>query len=583
MLSTTISNFLNQSIQESMMKRIIWCLVTCLSLTCVESNKDEHALIKHLLRNHDINVRPVANHTQTLTVDVNLAIVQIIDLDERSEVLSANYLLQLHWTDCFLHWDPDSYSGLQDIRINPGRIWKPDITLDNNVCTECDDIQNLHPAVIHYDGNVSWTSRVTYKTSCTVHMKYFPWDQQACYLLFSSWGYDIKSMDIIASGVRESLDFFHGDAQWIIEHIFTTREILARPYPFPLITYTFHLKRKPNYVLVNLFAPSLCVTFCAFLVFLLPTESGEKVSLTVTLLLSLIVFLLLVADYMPPHSDVMPLISQYFVAVIVLLVLSTCTTVFVMYIHFQGRFRIRLPIMARKIILEWLATVVFMRGYIKNFDSRAHKYKSDKHKPTNVVDVATKHQTTAGEAATIVTHNEEAVESFHHASADRLVDNIPNIVLDKRPDSLPDSLPESLPDRLPDRLLDEKPDLKTPNKMVYKSDKMPDKTVGKASAKNPDKMPDKKPDNGPDKLPGIETVEEKDTATSSSISLSHAIYPPDFDYLEWVLGSMVLDRVFMVIFILVTLFLTVIIMLSRQDHDDFFANLTKFRVGRLIQ
>ena len=57
--------------------------------------------------------------------------------------------------------------------------------------------------------------------------------------------------------------------------------------------------------------------------------------------------------------------GQYFLAVILLLCLSTVMTVVVLYIHHRGALEVRVPIAARKLVLEWLATAVFMRGTVK--------------------------------------------------------------------------------------------------------------------------------------------------------------------------------------------------------------------------
>jgi len=47
------------------------------------------------------------------------------------------------------------------------------------------------------------------------------------------------------------------------------------------------------------------------MVFLLPADSGEKVSLGVSILVAISVFLLLVAGNVPDTSDAVPLIGQY--------------------------------------------------------------------------------------------------------------------------------------------------------------------------------------------------------------------------------------------------------------------------------
>ena len=45
---------------------------------------------------------------------------------------------------------------------------------------------------------------------------------------------------------------------------------------------------------------------------MLPVESGEKISLEITVLLSLAVFMLVVSESMPPSSDNFPIIGMNF-------------------------------------------------------------------------------------------------------------------------------------------------------------------------------------------------------------------------------------------------------------------------------
>ena len=172
-------------------------------------------------------------------------------------------------------------------------------------------IEHLHLAVVHYDGNVSWVTPITYHTSCALDITYYPWDKQVCKLEFSSWGYDITHMDILNGSDTGELSFFIGSSEWIIEQFAVERSIFARPQPYPLLQYSLFIKRKPHYIVFNLILPSVFITFCAYFVFLLPPESGEKVTMSVTLLLSITVFLLLIADYLPAQSDNIPVLSKF--------------------------------------------------------------------------------------------------------------------------------------------------------------------------------------------------------------------------------------------------------------------------------
>lgn len=81
------------------------------------------------------------------------------------------------------------------------------------------------------------------------------------------------------------------------------------PEPFPKVTITFKICRKPMFYVFNLILPCVLITGVALLGFYMPSESGEKVTLGITTLLSMTVFLMLVAESMPPTSDTLPLIG----------------------------------------------------------------------------------------------------------------------------------------------------------------------------------------------------------------------------------------------------------------------------------
>lgn len=79
--------------------------------------------------------------------------------------------------------------------------------------------------------------------------------------------------------------------------------------PYPDITYTVLLQRRSSFYIFNLLLPCFLISFLAPLGFYLPADSGEKVSLGVTVLLALTVFQLMVAESMPPSESV-PLIGR---------------------------------------------------------------------------------------------------------------------------------------------------------------------------------------------------------------------------------------------------------------------------------
>lgn len=110
-----------------------------------------------------------------------------------------------------------------------------------------------------------------------------------------------------------STQVYEVNGEWTLQGFPVAKNLLyysCCPDPYPDVTYTVKIMRKPLYYLYNLIIPCIFVLACAVLVFYLPPESGEKVSLGVTVLLALTVFLLLVADIMPPQSNSIPLIGK---------------------------------------------------------------------------------------------------------------------------------------------------------------------------------------------------------------------------------------------------------------------------------
>lgn len=102
------------------------------------------------------------------------------------------------------------------------------------------------------------------------------------------------------------------------------------------ITFFITIRRKTLFYTVNLILPTVLISFLCVLVFYLPAEAGEKVTLGISILLSLVVFLLLVSKILPPTSLVLPLIAKYLLFTFIMNTVSILVTVVIINWNFRG-------------------------------------------------------------------------------------------------------------------------------------------------------------------------------------------------------------------------------------------------------
>jgi hypothetical protein len=109
------------------------------------------------------------------------------------------------------------------------------------------------------------------------------------------------------------MDFYITNNEWTVLSFPAKRNVAyykCCPEPFPDVSFYLRIHRKPTFYILSVLFPCMLTSSVAILAFLLPPESGEKVSLSVTVLLSLAVFLLMVSDQLPASSDHFPYVGR---------------------------------------------------------------------------------------------------------------------------------------------------------------------------------------------------------------------------------------------------------------------------------
>ncbi|MEQ2228533.1 hypothetical protein ILYODFUR_009911, partial [Ilyodon furcidens] len=89
----------------------------------------EDSLLRNLFKGYQKWVRPVGHANDTITVRFGLKISQLVDVDEKNQLMTTNVWLWQEWTDVKLKWNPEDYGGITSIRVPSETIWLPDIVL----------------------------------------------------------------------------------------------------------------------------------------------------------------------------------------------------------------------------------------------------------------------------------------------------------------------------------------------------------------------------------------------------------------------------------------------------------------------
>nr|XP_015213546.1 PREDICTED: neuronal acetylcholine receptor subunit alpha-2 isoform X1 [Lepisosteus oculatus]XP_015213552.1 PREDICTED: neuronal acetylcholine receptor subunit alpha-2 isoform X1 [Lepisosteus oculatus]XP_015213559.1 PREDICTED: neuronal acetylcholine receptor subunit alpha-2 isoform X1 [Lepisosteus oculatus] len=341
------------------------CFILCKSLFCHE-NTHSHAeedLFKKLFIGYNRWSRPVPNISDVVIVKFGLSIAQLIDVDEKNQMMTTNVWLKQEWNDYKLRWKPSDYDNVTSIRVPSEMIWVPDIVLYNNADGEF-AVTHMTKAHLFYNGMVQWVPPAIYKSSCSIDVTFFPFDQQNCKMKFGSWTYDKAKIDLERIENTVDLKDYWESGEWAIINAvgtYNTKKYDCCHEIYPDITYFFIIRRLPLFYTINLIIPCLLISCLTVLVFYLPSDCGEKITLCISVLLSLTVFLLLITEIIPSTSLVIPLIGEYLLFTMIFVTLSIVITVFVLNVHHRSPSTHKMPRWVRTVFLEFIPRWLFMK------------------------------------------------------------------------------------------------------------------------------------------------------------------------------------------------------------------------------
>lgn len=274
-------------------------------------------LRQHLKDGYDKNNRAVIE-----TVDGNLTHVYVIllmghinDFDEVNGHAKTTSYIKVGWRDPRLSWNTSEYPVTDHITINLKDIWIPHVILwnpiDNYIIVDPENDQQL--VLVYPNGWVTYTNLAILSTLCVPNVEFFPFDKHNCdieLLIYESlfYGESITVQPHLLDLKEQFNSSFSEHPQWKLipgtSHTFNFSKVV-------IVRFPFIFQRRGSFMLFNLVFPVMLISLLNVCAFAIPFESGERVSFAMSVFLSVLFYMTIVADFLPHSASPMPLWSWY--------------------------------------------------------------------------------------------------------------------------------------------------------------------------------------------------------------------------------------------------------------------------------
>ena len=265
---------------------------------------------KHILTGYNRNEIPEFSNGELNYIYVDFYLKTVNKFDEVMGYIRTTGLLDIVWFDPRLKWN-NSEHNFKSLIFSSSEVWIPNVIIGNPV----DQVllmnsDKLESVVVFPNGMARTVTGGVLGTSCIPNVRYYPFDIHNCYITFSLYEiFHINELLGIQLLKRPSsltnFSILEDNPKWNIQ--------IEKPYSggymgsnLSYVSFPVVLQRKPNFILLNIVSPIIILGFLNVAVFLIPVDAGERLSYSLTVLLSFAVYMTILNAMIPDNSDPLP-------------------------------------------------------------------------------------------------------------------------------------------------------------------------------------------------------------------------------------------------------------------------------------
>ena len=229
-----------------------------------------------------VNFPPVSDNSGMVEVSIRVVFVSIDFVDDSSDSLGLSVSVMVEWP-----------TGLKNLKL-PMAIVKPQDNMwtPKLVVTNCLNLvdwrsnQDKASVDIDINGTARWKQYNQLHLACSLDLLTYPFDIQICEISITPLvEHNIMHFTYPQTNISCISDAVVDNPQW--EFLGSRYEIIGDPNSaIHHFRSRFVLKRRSSFYEVTTIIPAICLVITAASIFITPSDCGEKMNISCTVLLS---------------------------------------------------------------------------------------------------------------------------------------------------------------------------------------------------------------------------------------------------------------------------------------------------------